>query len=226
MNLVTKYLTNNDCYKSGRKITVKGIMVHSTATPGAMKEDFYNVWNKPGVKKCVHAFLDDKGIFQTLPWDYRGWHAGASANSTHIGFEICEPRSLDDKEYFNKVYADAVELVVKLCKEYNLTEKNVICHSEGYKLRIASNHADVMHWFPKHGKSMDTFREDVRKGLIDKKVEEVLNNMSIKDLQKFLNAVGILNDVDGKPLKIDGDEGSRTKSAKAKLKEILAYVLK
>lgn len=34
-------------------------------------------------------------------------------------------------------------------------------HSEGHKLGIASNHADVGHWFSKHGKSMDTFRADV-----------------------------------------------------------------
>ena len=38
----------------------------------------------------------------------------------------------------------------------------IICHSEGAKLGIASNHGDVMHWFPKHGKSMDTFRADVK----------------------------------------------------------------
>ena len=55
-----------------------------------------------------------------------------------------------------------MELCVYLCKEYNLTEKNIICHSEGHKLGIASNHADVMHWFPKHKKSMDTFRADVK----------------------------------------------------------------
>ena len=30
MNLRKLILTNNDCYKAGRKITVKGIMVHST----------------------------------------------------------------------------------------------------------------------------------------------------------------------------------------------------
>ncbi len=52
-----------------------------------------------------------------------------------------------------------------LCKQFNLTEKDIICHSEGYKLGIASNHGDVMHWFPKHGKSMDTFRSDVKAGL-------------------------------------------------------------
>jgi hypothetical protein len=30
------------------------------------------------------------------------------------------------------------------------------------KLGIASNHGDVMHWFPKHGKNMDTFRAAVK----------------------------------------------------------------
>ncbi len=43
-----------------------------------------------------------------------------------------------------------------------MTEQNIICHSEGYKQGVASNHGDVMHWFPKHGKSMDTFRADVK----------------------------------------------------------------
>ena len=102
--------------------------------------------------------------YQTLPWNHRGWHAGGSANDTHIGFEICED-GLTDASYFSAVYKEAVELCVYLCKQYGLTEKNIICHSEGYKLGIASNHGDVMHWFPKHGKSMDTFRAAVNVGL-------------------------------------------------------------
>jgi hypothetical protein len=61
------------------------------------------------------------------------------------------------------VYKEAAELCAYLCNEYGLTEKNIICHSEGYAQGIASNHGDVMHWFPKHGKSMDTFRADVKK---------------------------------------------------------------
>ena len=59
------------------------------------------------------------------------------------------------------MYQEAIDLCVYLCKEYGLTEKNIICHSEGYKQGVASNHGDVMHWFPKHGKSMDTFRAEV-----------------------------------------------------------------
>lgn len=182
MNVHKFYLTENACYKAGRKITPKGIMVHSTGAnnpylrryigpdDGKLGPNTYgNHWNqdKPGGKqKCVHAFigkLRDGSIatYQTLPWNHRGWHAGGSANDTHIGFEICED-DLTDAVYFGKVYQEAVELCAYLCKRYGLTEKDILCHSEGRKKGIASNHADVMHWFPKHGKSMDTFRADVK----------------------------------------------------------------
>ena len=182
MNLHKLIFTENACYKAGRKITVKGIMVHSTGANNPWlkryvgpddgllgKNQYNNHWNThhPGGREvCVHGFigkLADGTIatYQTLPWDHRGWHAGGSANNTHIGFEICED-GLTDAAYFAKVYKEAVELCVYLCKLYGLTEQNIICHSEGYRKGVASNHGDVMHWFPKHGKSMDTFRADVK----------------------------------------------------------------
>lgn len=63
------------------------------------------------------------------------------------------------------MYKEAVELCAYLCKQYKLTEKNIIGHYEGYQKKIASNHGDPRHWFSKHGKSMDTFRVDVKKEL-------------------------------------------------------------
>lgn len=112
---------------------------------------------------------------QTLPWAQRGWHAGngssgRSANDTHISFEICED-GLTDPAYFKKVYREAVELTAMLCKKYGLDPKQdgvVICHSEGCRRGIASAHADVEHWFPRHGKSMDDFRVDVAAELAPK----------------------------------------------------------
>ena len=182
MNLHKLFLTENECYKVGRKITPKGIMVHSTGAnnpnlkryvgpdDGLLGVNQYgNHWNtyRPGgTQVCVHGFigkLADGSVatYQTLPWDMRGWHAGGAANDTHIGFEICED-GLEDKAYFDKVYKEAVELCAYLCKLYNLNPAtSIICHSEGYKAGIASNHGDVMHWFPKHGKTMDDFRSDV-----------------------------------------------------------------
>ena len=208
MNLHKLILTENACYKAGRTITVKGIMVHSTGAnnpglkryvgpnDGLLGENKYgNHWNtdRPGGRQvCVHAFIGrladgTVATYQTLPWNHRGWHAGGSANNTHIGFEICED-GLTDSTYFGQVYREAVELCVMLCKEFDLTEANIICHSEGCKQGVASNHGDVMHWFPKHGKSMDTFRADV-KALLDGK-EETTDTASTEDAEttiwKFL----------------------------------------
>lgn len=139
-----------------------------------------NHWNRPGLDVCVHGFigkLADGSIasVQTLPWNHRGWHAGTgtsggSANNTHISFEICED-DLTDPAYFRLVYREAVELTAMLCREYGLdplADGVVICHSEGYRRGVASGHADVEHWFPRHGKSMDDFRRDVAAALAPK----------------------------------------------------------
>lgn len=223
MNLIKNLLTKNDCYTTGKKITPKGVMVHSTGANNPNIKRYVqpnvsgigtnrnnNDWNRPGVAKCVHAFigkLENGSIatVQTLPWDHRGWHAGkgskGSANDTHISFEICED-GLTDKTYFNKVYKEAVELTVYLCKMYKLDPMKdgvVICHNEGYKRGIASGHADVTHWFPKHGKSMDDFRSDVKaamgttstaKKLYRVQVGAFSNKTNAEKLAKELKAKG------------------------------------
>jgi N-acetylmuramoyl-L-alanine amidase len=182
MNLHKLILSQNACYKAGKTIIPKGIMVHSTGANNPYlkryvgpddgllgRNQYNNHWNryKPdGRQVCVHAFIGKLAngsiaTYQTLPWNHRGWHAGGTANNTHIGFEICED-GLTDTSYFSAIYKEAVDLCVFLCREFDLTEKDIICHSEGYKKGIASNHSDVMHWFPKHGKTMDIFRDDVK----------------------------------------------------------------
>ncbi|MGF7143224.1 LysM repeat protein [Anaerotaenia torta] len=194
MNLHTLIFVNNACYKAGRTITPKGVMVHSTGAnnpnlkryvgpdDGLLGRNQYNNhWNqdKPGGRQvCVHAFIGKLAdgtvaTYQVLPWNHRGWHCGSgskgSGNDTHISFEICED-GLADASYFNKVYTEAVELCVYLCKMYGLDPMKdgvIIGHYEGHKRGIASNHADPGHWFPHHGKSMDTFRAAVKAKLAD-----------------------------------------------------------
>lgn len=186
MILKEKFLTENACFKQNKKMIPKGITVHSTATPGVMNETWFSAWNNGSINKAVHAFIDKDGIMQTLPWDTVGWHSGTgflgkeknANNSGYIGFEICEPSghsysggtminydSEKNTEYFNSVYKQAVELCAYLCEKFSISADNIICHSEGYALGIASNHSDVMQWFPKHGKNMDIFRNDVKEKL-------------------------------------------------------------
>ena len=180
MRLYTALLTQNDCYRKGKYIKPRGVMVHSTgaANPwlrryispddGRLGEPSSRHWNQSGVGACTHAFIGrladgSIAVYQTLPWTMRGWHCGRSGNDTHISFEICED-SLTDRAYFQATYQAAVELTAYLCKRFGLNplaDGVVLCHSEGYKRGIASNHADVMHWWGRYGVSMDNFRRDV-----------------------------------------------------------------
>lgn len=180
MRLYRQLLTHNDCYIKGRTIKPKGVMVHSTgaANPwlrryvapddGRIGEPSSRHWNQGGVGACVHAMIGKAAdgrvaTYQTLPWNMRGWHCGRSGNDTHIAFEICED-GLTDEGYFRQTYQEAVELTAYLCELYRLDPQApgvVLCHSEGYARGIASNHADVMHWWGKFGVDMNDFRRDV-----------------------------------------------------------------
>lgn len=214
MNLKTLLFTNNLCYKTGKKHTPRGIMVHSTGVnnprlsryvgpdDGLLGVNQYNNhWNQPtpgGRKVCPHAFigrLKDGSIatYQTLPWGMAGWHSGSgklgsaqNANNTgYIGFEICED-DLTDAVYFSKVYREAVEFAAFLCLLHNIrpVKPYLIDHGEGHQLGIASNHADVMHWFPKQGKSMDAFRADV-----SAEVAKITNSELLKAVAKISSKV-------------------------------------
>jgi len=190
MNLQKLIFVNNACYKAGRTIVPKGIMVHSTGAnnpnlkryvgpdDGLLGHNQYgNHWNRPMDRQvCMHAFigkLADGSIatYQTLPWNMRAWHSGSgpkgNGNDTLLGFEICED-GLTNAAYFRSVFNEAVELCVYLCAMYGLDPMKdgvIIGHFEGYQRGIASNHADPRHWFVRFGESMDSFRAAVKKGL-------------------------------------------------------------
>ena len=183
MRLRRQYLTRNDCFLAGRIITPRGVMIHSTGADNPRVSRYVpgneelgrnssgNHWDRPGLDKCVHAFVGrfaggEVGIVQTLPWDCRGWHCGrgplGSGNDTHIGFELCED-DLADKDYFRAVYAQAAELTAALCRRFRLdplADGVVLAHAEGARRGIASDHGDPLNWLSRFGVTMDDFRRD------------------------------------------------------------------
>ena len=196
MKLVESILTKNPCYTAGRKITVKGLMLHSVGCPQPSASVFIKNWNSASYDRaCVHGFIDanDGTVYQTLPWDHRGWHAGGAANNTHIGVEMCEPACIKytsgatftcsdtakAKECAQRTYNSAVELFAMLCEKFNLDPLGdgvIISHSEGAKRGVASSHADPDHLWRQLGMSltMDGFRKDVKAkmGKVDTSVKE------------------------------------------------------
>ena len=188
MKLVQSILTKNPCYTAGRKITVKGLMLHSVGCPQPKASVFISSWNSPSYDNaCVHGFIDgnDGTVYQTLPWNHRGWHCGSgskgSGNNTHIGVEMCEPACIrytsgsnftcsdlvEARAVAKRTYEAAVELFAYLCKQYNLNpaaDGVIISHREGHSRGIASNHGDPEHLWKGLGLgyTMDGFRKDVK----------------------------------------------------------------
>ena len=46
MKLIESILTNNPCYTAGKKIVVKGLMLHSVGCAQPKASVFINSWNK------------------------------------------------------------------------------------------------------------------------------------------------------------------------------------
>lgn len=199
MKIVESILTKNPCYQAGKKIVVKGLMLHSVGCPQPSAETFIKQWNNAEASRaCVHAFIDGNSgiVYQTLPWNHRAWHCGGSGNNSYIGVEMCEPGCIRytggasftcsnpqiGMEVIDRTYKTAVELFSYLCKEYvldPLSEGVIVSHKEGHERGIASGHVDPDHlWKGMNcSYSMDRFRKDVATMLksnqeIDEKIEE------------------------------------------------------
>lgn len=166
-----------------------------------------NDWNHIRRKAGVNAFvgkLTDGTVssIQTGAWNMKPWGCGSgpkgSCNNGWIQFEICED-GLTDPVYFGKVYQEAVELTAYLCHLYNLNPHGtvtyngvkvpvILCHQDSYRLGLGSNHGDVLHWFPKHRKSMDDFRGDVARSM---KGEEVVTYEQWKEyMERYRKELG------------------------------------
>jgi hypothetical protein len=181
MKIIKSIVTESDCYKTGKKINVKGLMLHSVGCNQPSAEVFVKTWNKPDMNVCCHGLIDGNtgAVYQTLPWDHRAWHCGRSGNDTHISVEMCEPSTIKytggsywadldtakTKAVVMRTYKAAVELFAYLCGAYNLNPLGdgvIVSHCEGYKRGIASNHGDPEHIWKKYGLTMDGFRKEVK----------------------------------------------------------------
>lgn len=215
MKLVEAILTKNPCYTAGRKITVKGLMLHSVGCPQPSAQVFIKNWNSSSYDRaCVHGFIDanDGIVYQTLPWDHRGWHCASgnngSGNNTHIGVEMCEPSCITytggssftcsdtakARACAERTYNSAVELFAMLCQKFNLNplaDGVIISHREGHARGIASNHGDPEHLWNglKMGYTMDTFRKAVSAKMGNVQVDEPAKQNSFPAVPFLVNVI-------------------------------------
>ena len=195
MKLVESFITRNPCYnanmsnKDERYTTFQrrgplGLVLHSVGCAQPSAKSFADRWDNPSYKVAVHGFIDaDTGVvYQTMPWNFRAWHAGGSANNTHVGVEMCESsgikyRGVSDRfdvidrekalKHCKTAYTAAVELFAYLCNKYHLDPLRdgvIISHNEAGKRGVGSGHTDPEHYWTQLGAgyTMNGFRKDVK----------------------------------------------------------------
>ena len=184
MDIIEAFATKNKCYQAGAPLHPRGLMLHSIGCPqpnAAVLARYFDQYQPGGQSVCVHAFAQADGtVYQTLPWEMRGWHCGGSANGTHIGVEMTEPGAgtayAESAAQITGTYRTAVALFAALCETYGLdplADGVIIGHAEGHRRGMASNHADPELLWDTYGMgyTMDGFRRDVYNKMHEK-VEE------------------------------------------------------
>lgn len=184
MHIIEVFTTGNKCYQVGAPLRPQGLMLHSIGTPqpsAAVLARYFDQYQPGGQSVCVHAFVQADGtIYQTLPWEMRGWHCGGAANGTHIGVEMTEPdvsmSYAESAEQITGTYHAAVELFAQLCEMYSLdplADGVIIGHAEGHRRGVTSNHADPEYLWNTYGMgyTMDGFRRDVAAAMAAKNTD-------------------------------------------------------
>ena len=163
--------TQSTCYKGTSKMTVKGVLWHSTGANNpnlkryvqpddnaadkakllnllgvnTYKNDWNHIDRQAGLNCWIGKLADGTvTTVQTMPWDYKPWGCGSgSRGSCNNGWIQFEicEDNLASKAYFDEVYKEACEITAYLCKMYGLDPKGTVNYA-GTTVPVILCHAD------------------------------------------------------------------------------------
>lgn len=183
-HMETKYAVENGAYTANKKHTGEGCVNHSVGCAQPSVDVFFKHMNLASCGWGVNALIGDfhKGegrILLVLKPETRPWGCGAGSkgswNNSRVQWEICEPAGhtyaggtmigydvAKNQEYFDRMWKLVVAWNVYMADYFGYDPDKIADHSESYKAGYGSNHSDVMQWWPKHGKSMQALRDEVK----------------------------------------------------------------
>jgi len=148
--------------RPGTPLTPQGVVVHSTATPGATAENEDTAFHTHDFHASAHFFVDWNEAVKLVPLGEVAWHAGPTANSRFIGIELCE--TADDGQWKQSL-ANLLELLGMIFPVYGWTvvDDNVLwSHARVSQTFGETDHTDPVEYFASHGYSMDQLKIDLQ----------------------------------------------------------------
>ncbi|MFS3933966.1 N-acetylmuramoyl-L-alanine amidase [Bacillus subtilis] len=129
VNIIQDFILKGNKNRPAYPMNPQFITVHNTSNTakGADAASHARYVKNPETATSWHFTVDDKEIYQHLPLNENGWHAGdgnGTGNRKSIGIEICENSDGD----FEKAVSNAQWLIKKLMKEQGISFANVVPH--------------------------------------------------------------------------------------------------
>jgi hypothetical protein len=103
LNLVQDFIPSGNSNRPGTPLTPTFITIHNTdnTSPGAnaaAHAKYQKGQDARDRKVSWHFTVDDEAVYQSLPTNEVGWHAGSGkGNRSSIGIEVCMHAGMDEK---------------------------------------------------------------------------------------------------------------------------------
>lgn len=129
VNIIQSYIPKHNRNRPGNMMKPLYITVHNTSNTakGANAASHAVFVAHAGTDVSWHYTVDDQLIYQHLPLNENGWHAGdgrGTGNMKSVGIEICENADGD----FEQAVENAQWLIRKLMGELGISLSNVVPH--------------------------------------------------------------------------------------------------
>lgn len=141
----------------GARLAAKGMVIHSTANPGATVADHERWLNSGRVNASFHFISDWHEAVALLPWRKTdaqpAWHALYAGNVRFLGWEICEAT---DPVKFEQGWALAVRGVAEVLRTYGQGVEWILTHRQ-VTVWWEGTHTDPVPYFSRYGRTWGDF---------------------------------------------------------------------
>lgn len=126
LNLVQDFIPAGSANRPGKRLEPTAITIHNTdnTAPGANAAAHARYVKDADARArqvSWHFTVDDTAVFQSLPTNEVGWHAGGG-NATSIGIEICMHQGMNEQQ----AYERAALLTAVMARQHGISVVNGI----------------------------------------------------------------------------------------------------
>lgn len=179
MQIIQDFIPIGRKNRPAGKNPIKYITIHNTGNSGIgsgakSHSSYIKSDTAANLPVSWHYTVDDKLIYQHLPDAETAYHAGDGSgpgNTQSIGIEICQ----NNDGNLLAATENTVNLVVALCKKYNIPTSNIVQHKHW------SNKGCPGMLIANKPYSWDTFISKVKTQLTEKTKEEITVDNALAD---------------------------------------------